>query len=187
MVTSRKRTVEIDVVVDDKQASSQLKAIGTDAQKSAKGFAGLSTGMKATALAAGAVVATKIVDFLGDSVRATIEDEKSKRLLALALENVTGATEQQIEAVETWIDGMSRSRGVADDELRPALANLVRASGDVEKAQDDLGVAMDIAAARGSGSEHGHSGNVEGATRQRRRAWTSRDCYQEHRRRDVDL
>ncbi len=39
--------------------------------------------------------------------------------------------------------------GIADDQLRPALAGLAAVTGDVGKAQSLLGVSMDIAAAKG--------------------------------------
>ena len=96
-----------------------------------------------------ALAGAAVVSFLGDATKAAAEDEASQKQLALALKNTTGATDEQIASTEAWIDGMSRSTGVADDELRPALANLVRAHGDEKKAQEDLAVAMDIAAARG--------------------------------------
>jgi hypothetical protein len=44
---------------------------------------------------------------------------------------------------------MSLATGVADDELRPALARLVRSTSDTSKAQDLLAIALDVAAATG--------------------------------------
>jgi hypothetical protein len=44
---------------------------------------------------------------------------------------------------------MEMQKAVADDELRPALGNLVRATGDVAKAQDLLNLSLDISAATG--------------------------------------
>jgi hypothetical protein len=44
---------------------------------------------------------------------------------------------------------MSYQAAVADDELRPALGNLVRATDDAAKAQEILGLALDISAATG--------------------------------------
>lgn len=148
-MANRKKTVEIDFIADTSKATRGIKDVGDTAEKTGNRFQRMSSGMKVAAVAAAGFVATKVADFLGDAARAAAEDEASQKQLALALQNTTGATDAQVEAVEAWIDGMARSRGVADDELRPALANLVRASGDVAKAQDDLGVAMDISAARG--------------------------------------
>ena len=149
MATSRKRTVEIDVVVDDKNASKQLKNLGDDSKKSAKGFSDLSGGMKAAALGAGAFVATNIVGFLGDAVTAAAEDERAQADLARQLETSTDATDIQIEAVEEYIKQTSLATGVTDDELRPAFETLARATGDATKAQELLTIAMDISAATG--------------------------------------
>lgn len=147
-MAGRAKDILLKFIVDDSQ-KSKLRGIGDQADKSSKGFSGLAGSMKVAALAGGAIVATKIVDFLGDATMAAAEDQKSQELLKLALENSTGATEGQIEATEKFIDSTARASGVADDELRPALAELARTTGDAEEAQDLLGIAMDIAAAKG--------------------------------------
>jgi hypothetical protein len=67
----------------------------------------------------------------------------------LALENATGATTAQIAATEQSILKMSLATGVADDQLRPALARLARSTGDTGKAQELLATALDIATATG--------------------------------------
>jgi hypothetical protein len=69
--------------------------------------------------------------------------------LALALENATGATTAQIAATEQSILQMSLATGVADDQLRPALGRLVRSTGDAEKAQELLAIALDVSTATG--------------------------------------
>jgi hypothetical protein len=51
--------------------------------------------------------------------------------------------------MEKTIGKMEMQKAVADDELRPALGNLVRATGDVTKAQGLLNLALDISAATG--------------------------------------
>jgi len=61
------------------------------------------------------------------------------------LQNVTGASDAQIASSEKFITQMSLASGVADDELRPALASLVRGTKDVETAQSALTLAQDIA------------------------------------------
>ena len=139
------RNITIKVLLDEAKARMGLKQMGQDADDTGSRWSKMGGAVKAGIAVAGAAV----VAFLADAAKAAIEDEASQKQLALALENTTGATKEQVAATEEWIDGMSRSRGVADDELRPALANLVRATGDVETAQDDLTVAMDIAAAKG--------------------------------------
>lgn len=84
-----------------------------------------------------------------DGVKAAIEDEQAQVKLAKALENSTGATQDQIKAVEANILKMSLSSGVADEQLRPALARLARSTGDVEISQKLLNQALDISIATG--------------------------------------
>lgn len=115
----------------------------------------------------GAYAATKVVNFLEDATKAADEDRASQRLLATQIRDTTAATDRQIAGVEKFINKLSRASGVADDDLRPAYAALVRATGSVEGAQSELATAMDIAAARGvdlttvtTALEKAHNGNV---------------------------
>ena len=68
---------------------------------------------------------------LGLATKAAMEDQAAQVQLGLALENVTGASDEQIASAEKFITQMSLASGVADDELRPALASLVRGTKDV--------------------------------------------------------
>lgn len=99
----------------------------------------------AAAAAAGAYAGKLAID----GVKAAMEDEKSQTQLALALENVTKATDKQIAAVESQILKMSLATGVADDKLRPAFSRLVRSTEDTEKAQKLLNLALDVSTATG--------------------------------------
>lgn len=83
------------------------------------------------------------------AANAAAEDAKSQTLLANAMTNGAHASKAQIAATEDWIDAQSRATGVTDDELRPALATLVKSTGDVEKSQRALKVAMDVSASTG--------------------------------------
>ena len=82
-------------------------------------------------------------------VKAAVEDEAAQMRLAKALQNVTGATDGQIAAVEASIKAMSRATGVSDDELRPAFASLTRGTKNLADANEALSLAMDISAATG--------------------------------------
>jgi hypothetical protein len=84
-----------------------------------------------------------------DLAKAAAEDETSALLLAKALKDLTGATDAQISAVEDYISQTSLAIGVADDQLRPAFARLLRSTDDVAKSQDLLNLSLDIAAATG--------------------------------------
>ena len=81
--------------------------------------------------------------------QAAAQDEKSARVLEKTLQNVTGATKAQTAAVEDYISATSLALGIQDDELRPALARLVRSTEDAAEAQKLLNLALDISAATG--------------------------------------
>jgi hypothetical protein len=107
------------------------------AQTAAIGFAALA----ASAAAAGAV--------LFKAAEAAAEDQKAQQQLASQIKATTDATDVQIKGVEDFIDKTQRASGIADDKLRPALGRLSAATGDVNKAQDLLNVALDLSAATG--------------------------------------
>ena len=77
------------------------------------------------------------------------DDEKGQKQLALSIRASTKATDAQIAATEDWIDTTQRAVGVADDELRPAYARIIRSTKDFEKAQRLLRLALDVSAATG--------------------------------------
>lgn len=76
-------------------------------------------------------------------------DEKAQKQLALSIRSSTKATDKQIAGIESWIDATQRATGVADDELRPAFARIVRSTGNLSKAQKILKLALDVSAASG--------------------------------------
>ena len=84
-----------------------------------------------------------------DAVKAFAEDDAAAQKLGTTLKNTTGATDAQVSAVEDFISKTSVAAAVADDELRPALDSLVRGTGDVAKAQDLMGLALNISAGTG--------------------------------------
>ncbi len=104
--------------------------------------------LKKAALPAAAAVAGLAVA-LGDATKAAIEDAASQAELSRQLKATTGATDAQVAGVEDFISAQGRLLGVTDDELRPALAGLVRATGSVSEAQKLASAAMDIAAQKG--------------------------------------
>jgi len=106
---------------------------------------------------------------IGLAVKAAAEDQKSFELLNQALKANTDATNEQIKAIDDQIGKMSIQIGVADDQLRPAFANLARATGDVTRSQELLTLATDISAATGKDLESvsialskAYGGNVAG-------------------------
>ena len=99
--------------------------------------------------AASAAVGAFAVKVGTDAVRAAMDDQKSQALLASTLRNTTNATDATIASTEEYINLLQKQVNVADDELRPALATLARATGDVESAQGLLGLALNISAGTG--------------------------------------
>ena len=123
------------------KAIADFKRLETKGEKAA--FA-----IKKAAVPAGlALAAIGTVAF--DAVKAFAEDDAAAQKLGTTLRNTTGATDDQVASVEDFITKTSLASAVADDQLRPALDSLVRGTGDVTKAQDLMGLALDISAGTG--------------------------------------
>lgn len=124
------------------------KAAIKDINKMEKQFKDFSNkAIKAFGVAAAAVGAFAVkVGY--DAVKAAMEDQKSQALLATALRNTVGATDEAIAATEAYISKTQLAFGVVDDQLRPALGKLAAATGDLGDAQGLLNVALDISAAK---------------------------------------
>ena len=147
------RTLKLNLLADVDQFGRSLDR----ADNQTKGFAGnlkkygkIAAGAFA---AAGAAAATYAIKLGVDSVQAAIDDEKSQKTLAKSLKNTTGATDDQIKATEKYITKQQLSLGISDSKLRPAYANLARATGDLGKSQELTNLAMDISASTGKDLE----------------------------------
>jgi len=142
------RTLKLSILADVDNLKKELDK----GSKEVEGFGGklekFSAAAKAAFLAAGAAAVAYAGKLAVDGVKAAIADEAAQKRLEIALVNVTGATNDQILAVEEQIKKQSLATGVADDQLRPALQRLATSTGDVTKSQDLLGLALDIAAAK---------------------------------------
>ena len=123
------------------QAITQLKALETTSQKA--GYIAGKAFLPAVAAMGALTVAA------GYSIKAAVEDSAAQAILAKTLQNVTNATDSQVAAIEAQINTMQMATGVADDELRPAFASLVRVTQDITTATDGLKLAMDISAGTG--------------------------------------
>jgi hypothetical protein len=143
------RTLRLALLADTKDFIAGLDK----ADKETKTFSNkLDDALKVGAaafLAVGAAAATMAIKIGVDAVKAAIEDEKAQVSLATTLRNTTKATDQQVKAVEDYIDKTARATGVTDDQLRPSLDRLVRSTGDVTKAQKLQQLALDISAGTG--------------------------------------
>jgi hypothetical protein len=146
------------------------------ADKGTKGFSSsiskYSKAMAKSFAVAGAAAGAYALKLGVDGVKAAVEDELSQKKLAQALKNTTNATDAQIASTEDYIKKQQLSFGIADTKLRPALANLARATGDVTKAQKLNNLAIDISAATGKDLESvslalskAYNGNLGALTR----------------------
>jgi hypothetical protein len=147
------RTLKLNLLADVDKFGKGLDKAGKDAQ----GFSGKVSKygkIAAKSLAAvGAAAAVMAVKLGVDAVQGAVEDELSQKKLAQALKNTTKATDAQIASTEDYISKQQLAFGIADTKLRPALANLARATGDVTKAQQLNNLAIDISAATGKDLE----------------------------------
>ena len=90
---------------------------------------------------------------LKQGVESAIADEQAQAKLATTLQNVTGATDAQIAAVESQILKTSLLTGKTDDELRPSFERLVRATKDSDAALKLQSIALDVSAGSGKSLE----------------------------------
>jgi ElaB/YqjD/DUF883 family membrane-anchored ribosome-binding protein len=132
---------------------TEFKSAGIDkAKKEFKSLEGVSAktqyAIKKAAVPAAAAIAG-LGAALFDATKGAMEDAAAQKELARQLEISTGATNAQVASVEDWISAQGSALGVADDELRPALAALSRVTYDLEESQKAASLAMDIAAATG--------------------------------------
>ena len=149
MATTGSRTLKLSILADVdnlvkglKQGSGDVETFGSKISDFGK-KAGL---VFAAAAAAAGAYAIKIGI---DGVKSAVADEQAQVKLAGALRAATGATNEQIAAVEKQITKTSLAAGVADDQLRPALARLALSTSDTAKAQDLLNLALDISTRTG--------------------------------------
>jgi hypothetical protein len=90
-----------------------------------------------------------IVRFGKASVKAFAEDDNAARSLAKTLENLGLNTRYAGSELNGYISRLEQQTGVLDDELRPAMDRLLRATGSITKSQELLALALDISAGTG--------------------------------------
>lgn len=119
-----------------KQAETASTKLGKSVKKLAGAF-GLALGTKA------------IVNFGMASAKAFIEDDNAARSLSVTIKNLGLNYDNHTILVGRFIDNLEKQTGVLDDELRPAMDRLLRATGSVTKSQELLNLSLDIAAGTG--------------------------------------
>ena len=85
-----------------------------------------------------------VVAFGKASVKAFLADDKAAKALGQTLKN-TG-NELSGKGANSFIDKLQRATGVSDSQLRPALTNLLNSTRNYRTSQQELNLALDIAA-----------------------------------------
>jgi len=166
------RTLKLNMLADVNQFGLGIK----QAENSLTGFGGVVNKLSKRAQLAFAAMATSAgylaIKIGKEAVDAAVADEKSQVTLAKALQNTTNATDEQIASTEKFISKQQMLYGVSDSQLRPAIANLSRATGDLAKSQELTTLAMDISASTGKDLESvsmalakAYTGNIGALTR----------------------
>jgi hypothetical protein len=127
---------------------ANAKQVGKELNKTKKKFDGFGKGLKIAGAGIGAAVGAGFAVII-DSVRKAAEEEADIRRLQTAIEKAGGAFADSTPKIVAWVDEIKRSSTFTDDQLRPALANLTNATGDVAEAQGLLTTAMDLSVASG--------------------------------------
>jgi hypothetical protein len=148
-VAGSARRITVEFIGDGKNLSGELSNIEGKTHKFGAAMAkagkyallGLGAG-----LAAAGVAGVKFAQSAAD-------DAQAAELMATAFRNNARATDEQIASAEDWITLQGKQKGVADDELRPALSRLVTATHDVGEAQKLATLAMDVSAGSGKSLE----------------------------------
>ena len=143
------RTLKLSILAD----VDNLKKGLTDAGDTTDGFGSKLGGFGKAAGAAFAAAGVAALAYAGgalvEATKNAIADEEAQKNLALTLKNTTSATDAQIAAVEDYITQVSLSKGITDDELRPAFERLSRSTKSTEESQKLLNIALDVSTATG--------------------------------------
>lgn len=147
------RTLKLSLLADVNKFLAGMDKADNSTKSFSSKIGKYSKAMAASFAVAGAAAAAYAIKLGVDGVKAAVEDEQSQLLLAKALQNTTKATDAQIKSMESFVTTQQLAFGVADTKLRPAIANLARATGDLGKAQELTNLALDISAATGKDLE----------------------------------
>jgi len=148
-MAGQSRTLKLSILADVDQLKKSLNTGSNEVDGFAGKLGGFAKKAGAAFAVAGAAAAAYAGKLLVDGVQSAIADEAAQAKLATTLENVTGATNSQIKAVEDYITQTALANGITDDQLRPSLDRLIRSTKDATKAQELQSLALDIAAGTG--------------------------------------
>lgn len=143
------RTLKLSILGDVDNLKKSLDAGSKDVQSFGDKVSDFGKKAGVAFAVAGAAAVAYAGKLAVDGVKSAIEDEAAQAKLANTLKNVTKATDDQIKATEEYVLQTSLATGVSDEELRPSLDRLTRATKDLDKAQQLQTLALDIAAGSG--------------------------------------
>jgi hypothetical protein len=124
------------------QASKQMQGFG-------KSMKTISAGIKTAWAGVAALGVGAVYDAIVDVTKAAAMDEKSTALLNKQMDNSWKATQKTKNEMALYVDNLSNMTGILDDNLRPALAKIVRSVNGPTKAMKAFNTVMDIAAGTG--------------------------------------
>jgi hypothetical protein len=172
------RTFVVKILGNADGAITAFKNLAREGQQSIEKVQSIGAGLgkafdfvkKGAFIAVGAL--TAVAGAATAAVAAAAADQQSQKNLEAQLIRSAGATQAQVEATEAFVEQAMLATGIADDELRPAFANLARATGDLDKSQRLFNLALDISAATGRDLEsvtlglgRAATGNISALTR----------------------
>jgi hypothetical protein len=139
------RTLSLKLLADTKNLTDGLNK----GAKATESFGDQMTAIGKKVATAFAAMGAAASAFAYASIKNALEDQAAQRKLEETIRASTNATAAQTKAVGEYIDKTSIAIGVTDDQLRPALARLIRSTNDIKDAQNLLNLALDITAATG--------------------------------------
>jgi hypothetical protein len=138
-----------DAVKDVDKLTRSVKNVG----KGASGLRGVLSGSLKAGIAGVGVAAVGAGIAFVDMAKAAYADAQAQAKLERTLKRIPGLTDKAAESAGSWIDSMELLTGIADDDLRAALARLAVVTGDLTEAQRLSVLAADAAVASGKSFE----------------------------------
>jgi hypothetical protein len=93
--------------------------------------------------------ASAVLAYAKKSVKAAAADQAAQASLAQTLKNLGYQNAATAVSVNDFISSLERQTGILDDELRPAMDRLLRATGSVTESQKLMSLALDVSAGTG--------------------------------------
>jgi hypothetical protein len=122
--------------------------IGANTDEFKKGMEGMNVDIRKIGIGMTAAGAA-ITGFLGLATKAAADEQVGIERLRVAMDNVGLAYGGATGELENWIDKTQQATAFEDSQQREALSTLVPLTKDLSKAQELLGIAMDVARWKG--------------------------------------